>query len=172
LAEVVDASDLIVRGTVSRVFLGVPWVPEEGEPGFDVAWMTIEIEEVLKGVPHSRVQGTVDVRLLPVGDAFEDMQQNVPAHENIFFLLNDAAEHRRNDEPPVDRENDRYSYHRPNAYQTVIRNIAGRVSVILPQQAELFEPGTFPYPLEGASFEAFVEDVRRLAASVGKLLLR
>lgn len=157
LRDVVEASDLVVRGRVTDVRLGRK---TGGSGPLQFVLTTIELAEVLKGIPETRLEGTIDVEwVLADGTGIDELRAGIPDHETTFFLYNQGLIAERAMHPEdVDRY--RYQYTVVSADQGALRDIAGMVRALRPPE----DPSWFPGPFEGAPYEQLLVRTRTVAA--------
>ena len=166
-ATVEDATqqaDLIVRGRVTNAYIGEYWRfrPEWQPRPHD--YLTISIDEVIKGEPVSRTSGAVELEI-GFGDQnlIDDVSTRLPTEESLWFLMYEANFSYRTLEPQRSSPLAPYAYFLPNPLQGFVRNIDGTVRVLQPEWTANAYRGQFPVPLEGTSFEALLEQVRAIA---------
>ncbi len=164
LADVTDEADLIIRGHMTKLYIGEHWVFNEEDAPVPLSYMTIQIDEVLKGVPVSLTPGFVEMMYeYPDPGWAPPPPETLPAGENLWFLKYDAAYWQLRGLPPRQSAIAPFAYFLPNHDQTVLRKIDGHVSVIRAADlAEIFGEDLFPVPLDGQNYEALVEQLREL----------
>jgi hypothetical protein len=161
LAEAAEQADLIVRGRILDLYVGEMWVMDN--TSFPLDYVKVEVAEILKGEPHWRTPGFVEVQ---VGDSadLEEVRAMMPTHDHLWFLMYEANRASRGDSPMASAEIAPYAYFISNEYQGVFRDIGGTVRLIQPEEvARVLGPEHFPLMLEGANFDQVVDEVRDLA---------
>lgn len=158
LAEVIDASDLVVRGRVADVRLGRTVT----YPSIQFVIAKVLVEEVFKGVPETQTEGSIDIEYwLDLDATLADLKAVVPDDEATFFLFNQGRMADRAG-MPEEVEDYRYTYTEVNGDQGTIREIEGRVSPIHRSQL-----GLFPDEYDGRPYEQLLTDIRRATPSEG-----
>ena len=145
LEEITSQSDLVIRGTISDLYIRRPW------DDFQPAYAKVSISEILKGEPASEEPGTAEVQIGFIRSDLAELRSSLPAHGHLWFL--------------TQYENGAATYH-PTDYPQVgiLRDIGGVVEVIMPEAiASAYSRRHFPVPLNGTSFEELVARVRQLA---------
>lgn len=151
LAEVVEVSDLVVRGRVTDIRLG----RTVAVAGIQFALTTVQIEEVLKGTPATRTPGTIEVEWwLANGTDLSDLQARIPEDEALFFLVNQGLLAERLGHPE-DVEEYRYQYAEINGAQGTLRDIDGLVRPLHQDRI-----GWFPEDFVGDSYMDLVQLAR------------
>lgn len=153
LADISQSVHAIVRGRIAALRVG-DFMPYEGEAvPIPILIATVTIDEVLKGELESRTGTTIEVSLDPPWPEWESqLLPSLPAHDHLFFLMNDAQQ-RAELGYPARADNERYLYWRPNGDQAVLRIIDGKVAVIEP------EPGRYPESLHGTPVEQVTDTI-------------
>jgi len=157
LREITADSDLVVVGRVTAVrpadtvTLGDP---ETYESEIDFAYVTVEIEEVLSGVPATRTSGSVDLRIPIWQTPLDEVAADLPDDRHLLFLINGAEYSAEVGDPAAEQERWRYIYHL-NGPGAVVRDIDG-----IARGARTENPDLFPAPVEGVAFEEVVERTR------------
>lgn len=160
LAEATEQADLIVLGRMSDLYVGEQWTIDDTSYPLDYA--KIEVAEILKGEPHWRTPGLVEVQMGNRTD-LEELRAMMPTHDYLWFLMYEPTWAPREDSPMASAEIAPYAYFASNQYQGVFRDIGGSVRLLQPEQlARILGPDHFPLELEGASFDQIVGDVREL----------
>lgn len=153
LEEITSQSDLVVRGTISDLY-------SRRTVGWDVAYVTISIAEVLKGDPVSREAGTVEAQIGFGSSAdLDELRSNLPVHDHLWFLVHESTR-----DPGGNLAEESKTYY-PTDYQqvSVLRDIGGTVEVVMPEAiANAYSRRQFPVPLDGTSFEELIDRVRQL----------
>lgn len=141
--------DIVVRARAIRV-------ENRNDDRYDqnVAVITFAVDEVLKGQPISRVDGTVDMVSYDAGGDQWRLRSNMPDGEHLLFLMN------LSDVESDSRQDDRYSYFLPS-YQAVLRGIDGLVVLFSEQD---IESNTFPHELGGRPFDDVVDEIREIVS--------
>jgi len=165
LVHAVAQADLIVRGHIQEVYVGEYWRDSADEPPFPLAYALVEVGEVLKGEPESRTPDVVEVQLgrLASESDLERINDLVPDHDNMWFLMYGPNHGTRRLEPQKSAAIAPFEYFLGNEYQGVLREIGGQIRVV--GGAELlsdYGPDHYPLPLEGGDFEGLVEEIRSL----------
>jgi len=151
LAEVVEVSDLVVRGRVTDIRLG----RTVAAAGIQFALTTVDVEEVLKGTPATRTPGTIEVEWwLANGADLTDLRAQIPEHEALFFLFNQGLLSERLGNPE-DVEQYRFQYTEVNGAQGTLRDIHGTVRPIYRDRI-----GLFPDGFVGDSYVDLVQEAR------------
>jgi hypothetical protein len=166
LADITDQADLIIRGKVADLYVGEYWrgLPEE-EP-FPLAYVRVEVIEVLKGEPASRVPGYVEVLLGSGGDDLDELLATIPSHDHLWFLMHGLKWDERIYEPQRSSELAQYAYFVFNFHQGLLRDIDGVVAVMRPEYVAGYGgPEFYPLPIDGSDFASVVEQVRELVES-------
>lgn len=159
LREVVEASDLVVRGRVTDVRLGRK---TGGAGALQFVLTTVKLVEVLKGTPETQRQDTIVVEWpLSDGTDVQELESQMPDHETTFFLYNQGSIARRAMHPE-DVDEYRYQYTVVSADQGALRDIAGVAHAIRPPDDPSWFPGTF----EGQPYERLLERTRIVAAEL------
>jgi hypothetical protein len=167
LEEMTTASDLVIRGRMADIYIGRHWVFSSEEPAVPILYANIAIDEVLKGVPVSRIPGTVEMGLHPVGDNFDLDEYTVPSEEYIWFLTFEPIWRAKHSQPPLLDDSAPFTYFRFNHHQTVLRNLNGQVDVLeLDQIKASYGDQSFPVALDGTSFAELVTSVRSAAVTL------
>lgn len=165
LAEITRDSHLVVRGRVTDLRSEMHQGFEEGEfmgRGVRVVYGIVTVHEVLKGVPETRVPGTVEVAQL----GWEGLTvADLPQHDVILFLKNYAQMRVDEGAAPSEDPPGRYYYRRPNGYQCVLRNIEGQIEIIDGPRGWQDAFGPFPSGLVGRSFDDVAAQIRQIAQS-------
>lgn len=151
--EVVAASDLVVLGTVVDIRLG----RRTQEPGsLQFVLSTVAIDDVLKGVPISRAEGTIDVEwALSTGESLADVRAHVPDHRVILYLYNQGLIAERAGHPE-DIEFYQYQYIAVSPQQGTLRDIDGRAHAIVAPDS----PNEFPGQFQGGPFDELLQATR------------
>ena len=165
LADIARHSDLVVVGRLVDVYVGEVWKGAADDPGSPLVYGRVEIDEVVKGEPVSRAEGSVEMQLELVGDDWQPPDQSaIPSGEAIFFLLYDPRVSKSEGRPPRSTEIAPYSYFR-QAPESVVRSIGGNVSLIEPgNMAEAYGQDYYPLQYEDENFDQFLDEVRAAAA--------
>jgi len=164
LAEEFRIADLVVRGRIADLYIGEYWRGSRDEEPYPLAYIKIEVEEILKGEPASRTPGAVEVQIGVARADLEDIRARLPDHDNLWFLNGPEGYEGRDLAPQNESEIAPFAYVTTNDYQGVLREINGTVKLVQPEAlAELFGPDHFPLPLDGTSFQLVLADVRTLA---------
>lgn len=124
----------------------------------NVAVITFAIDEVVKGEPMSRVDGTVDLISYGGEPDHWHLKANVPDGKHLLFLMNSGEAEAESGRQPTD--DDRNSYFLPN-HQAVIRELDGLVSLFEEQDDG---PDNFPYQLHDRPFDEVVNEVREMVS--------
>lgn len=160
LAELSARSDLIVRGRIADLFVGEEWVFAEGEPAVPLVYVTVAIDDVLKGAPVSRNSGRVEILMYPVETGFDPAAHPPPSEEYVWFLIYEPTWRIGLGKPPVTSAIGPFAYFRPNFHQSVFRNQDGAVAVpLLDQIKGAYGDNTFPVVLDGADFDVFLSNI-------------
>jgi hypothetical protein len=168
LAEIVRDADLIVRGSIADLYVGEHWRGGPDEPSYPLAYVRVEIDEILKGAPVSRESGSVEVQL---GDSPEDLNQlrkRLPTHDHLWFLTYEGIEGRsewnQSEIAP-------YAYYAPTEVATVFRDVGGVVRVLRPDWiAESYGSDQFPLALDGSDFDKLIDRVHQLVHGSSRAL--
>jgi len=162
LSEMYEAVHVVLRGRIAGAYIGQEIIDEDGPP-IPLAFISITTGEILKGIPASVTAGQVEVRLWPAGSNWDEIRNDLPDEEYLFFLYNDAEHRSDHDLPSDDAELEATTYFRPND-QAVIRELDGVVSTFEYFAAACqYGMDRFPLGLEGAAFEEVVQQVRELS---------
>ncbi len=152
LAEVVEVSDLVVRGRVTDIRPD----PTVAGPGIQFVLTTIAIEEVLKGVPESREAGTIEIEWWLDNDAeVAGLRTQIPDHEALFFLFNQGLVAERLGYPE-DVEEYRYQYTEVNGAQGTLRDIERTARSIFDEGGDWFPEG-----FDGGPYRELLQQARR-----------
>ena len=158
---------LVIRGRVTEVYVGEEWIIANDEPPVPLAYARIAIDEILNGEPVSRSEGSVEVQLTFVSDAWVPPDAaRLPAHESVFFLMHEARDRQQRGAEPRRSEVAPFAYFVPTP-QAVLRNIGGQVAVVQRPFLEAhYGPTGFPLRLQGADFAELNQYLRGLRAPV------
>jgi len=167
--DATELADLVIRGSITDLYIGEQWIGAPDEPPEPLAYLTIQIQEVLKGEPASRTDGAVEMQF-GFGYSPDDFDvvasEPMPTGEYLWFLIHEATQRADDGQPARDSEIFPFAYYSPNEVQGVVLNANGAAEVVL---AERFEGswGTdrFPMTIRGQSFESVVDEVRSLIES-------
>lgn len=154
LPEVVEVSDLVVRGRVTDIRPG----RAVAGPEIQFVLTTVVIEEVLTGTPETREEGTIEIEWWLDKDAeLADLSTLIPDHEALFFLVNQGLIAERAGHPE-DVEQYRYQYTEINGAQGTLRDIEGTARSI-------YDDGNdwFPEEFDGHPYRDLVRSVRQAA---------
>jgi hypothetical protein len=159
LAAVYASADIVVRGRIVDLYIGEYWQMSGVDYQDPLAYVRVEVGEILKGEPAWRTRGYVEVGIGHGFDALESIRVKLPDHEHLWFLTWDGER-----EPPNDSAIAPYAYYAPDyMIPTILRNIDGKVQVINSDTLKrAYGKDQFPLPLDGTSFEALLERVRAL----------
>ena len=165
LDALTDQADLVVRGRLTRLYVGEQWRFSEFEPTVPHVYATLDISEIVKGVPASRDPGSVEVMWAITDESFDPTTQPVPPDEHLWFLMHHATWWSSLGRTPTGSELEPFAYFRPNHHQAVFRNMNGAVDIVRDDFiADSYGEDEFPLALEGMGFEGFVGQVREQAA--------
>jgi hypothetical protein len=164
LVDMVQKSDLVIRGRVTDVYIGEIWHGAADDPGEPLTYIRITIDDLLKGKPVSRKPGSVEVQFQLAGpDAPAPDPTFLPGDESLFFLIHDASYIQANGGKPRNSDIAPFAYFHQSP-ETVIRNTAGLAHLIEPELIEDAYGRDYPaLALEGMDFEALVAQVRGMA---------
>jgi hypothetical protein len=159
LAQVSANADLIVRGRIVDLYIGEYWRSIGIDFRDPLAYVRVEVDEVLKGDPAWRNPGFVEVGLGHAFDAMESVRVKLPDHEHLWFLTWDGER-----DPINESEIAPYAYYAPDyKLPTILRNIDGKVQVINPDTLKrAYGRSQFPLPLDGTDFAGLLDKVRAL----------
>ena len=153
--------DLVVRGRITGVYVGEMWRFNDFEPPAPHIYASVELTEVLKGLPLSRIPGAIEVTLAVVGFEFDVDALQIPSEEYLWFLRHDAGWRAEIGKPPVQSAIAPFAYFRPNFHQTVLRNEGGAIGIIRKNDVvNAYGNRIFPLGLEGRTFANTLADVR------------
>lgn len=158
--EIVEASDVVVVGTLSGVRPADRTILSPGEPYesfIDFALVTVEIEEVLKGEPVTRTPGRLDWRITIGQSTVETVASVLPTGRYMLFLIhgpNDLAP----DGSPEEKARWRFVYSNTNG------GIVGEVDGLATDLTLDQDPALFPTIIAGQPFEELRERVRQAAS--------
>lgn len=127
LADATAQAHLVVRGRITDLYIGEYWQMEVRDEPLALAYVSVEIQEVLKGEPVSRTLGTVEVQIGEAGPDLEELRAALPAHDHLWFLMFEPDMRPR--VPPNETEIAPFVYFATNEYQGVLRGINGVVRV-------------------------------------------
>lgn len=167
--EITDAVHLVVRGRITEIRtstfryferrVGETSDDPNEDPLIPILVGIVRVDEVLKGTPNMRDPGLIEVSLDVPWPEWEDvLLPNLPAEDDVFFLMNDAQQRAELGFPEDDPKTSPFLYWRPNGDQAVLRLTAGRVDVIEPI------PGRYPSDLNGATYWHVARAVEATAA--------
>ena len=164
LAEATEQADLIIRGPLSELYVGETWVTDNTPYPLD--YVKVQVTEVLKGEPHSRTPGFVEVQMGTVEqDELDETRAKMPTHDHLWFLMYEPNWAARGGSPMASAEIAPYAYFASNEYQGVFRDIGGAIRLVQPQElARILGPDHFPLALQNTDFEDLVQNVRELAS--------
>ena len=152
LPEMTGSVDLIIRGRIIDLYIGEERRLNEIEPPISIAYVGVSVDEVLKGEPVVRSPGRVEVLFSPVGDDFDAGDYARPSEEYVWFLNHLPTRRDASGRPQFTSDIAPFSYFRPNSRQTVLRNTAGFVDVVLSEKIGLaYGEDAFPLELDGMS---------------------
>lgn len=165
--DATELADLIIRGSITDLYIGEQWIGAPDDPGEPFAYLTVQIHEVLKGDPVSRTDGAAEVQFgFGYGEFDTLASEPMPTGEYVWFLLHEATQRENDGLLPRDSEIYPFAYYIPNEVQGVVLNANGNAEVVL---ADRFKGswGTerFPMTIRGQSFEGVLEEVRGLVES-------
>lgn len=154
LDEVVEVSDLVVRGRVTDIRPGrTVSVPE-----IQFVLTTVAIEEVMKGEPETVAEGTIVIEWWLDNDAeLADVRTQIPQHEALFVLFNQGLIAERAGHPE-DIELYRFQYTEINGAQGTLRDIDGTTRSIFDEGGDWFPEG-----FDGGSYRDLLRQVRLAA---------
>lgn len=174
LEDATDLADIVIRGSITDLYIGEQWIGAKDEPGEPLAYVAIEIHDVLKGEPESRTEGLVEVQFGFGfrGSDFEAIaSEPMPEGDYLWFLIDESEFRETKGQPPRDSEIAPFAYFIPNEVQGVAIDANGFAEVVL---ADRFERswGTdlFPMTVRGHSFEEVVNQIRNLVEAATKPL--
>jgi hypothetical protein len=151
LAEVVEVSDLVVRGRVTDIKPG----RTVSFPEIQFVLTTVIIEEVLKGEPETLSEGTIEVEWwLDNDEDLDDLRTKIPEHEAVFFLFDQGLIAERAGHPE-DVEQYRYQYTEINGAQGTLRDIDGIARSIFDEGGDWFPEG-----FDGGPYRDLLRQVR------------
>ena len=166
LAAAYREADVVITGQLVDFYVSTYRVvgdnPTDPEvPPSPLVFGRIEVVEVLKGDPSSRDPGYVEVEMGGPMETFEGLRQKIPSHDYVWFLSLDMGAYPGAYPEP---DGDGYIYYTPDAgMPSIIRGIDGKVQVLYPDTIERnFGADQYPLPLDGTSFNEFVDRVRNL----------
>jgi len=165
LAQATEQADIIVRGTMSELYVGELWTIDDFS--YPLHYVKVRVSELLKGELHAREDGYVEVQMGTVDEErFDALRTSVPQHDGLWFLMYEPDWAGRGDSPMASAEIAPYAYFLTNEYQGMLRDIDGSVRLVQPDDLErVFGSDYFPLDLEGASFAEVVEETRELLAN-------
>jgi hypothetical protein len=164
LAEQFEIADLVVRGPIADLYIGEYWLSHPEEQPYPLAYIRIDVQEVLKGEPVSRTGGDVEVQVGSAGSDLETIRAALPTHDNLWFLMGPSGYEGRDWPPQSESEIAPYAFVTTNDYQGILRNIDGTVQVVAPGALNaLYGPDYFPSALDGTSFQSLLEKVREIS---------
>lgn len=164
LAEEVGYADLIVRGQIADLYIGEYWRTARDEDPMPLAYVSVRVDQVLKGKPAWRTPGFVEVQMGFAGPDLESLRAALPAEEYVWFLKGPEGYGGRDLPPQNQSELAPFSYVRTNDYQGVLGNIDGKVNPVGGADlADAYGPDHFPLLLKGTDFASFARDVQQLA---------
>lgn len=165
LADASRQADVIVIGRISNLYVGEYWRIDENTKPIPLAYVSVEIDEVLKGEPISRESGFVEVQMGAAGNNLDEIRATLPGHAHLWFLMYGPDWSGRELEPQRSSEMAPFEYFATNDQQGVLRDIDDVTRVVRPEWiAEAYGSDYFPLPLEGTSFDLMVEQVRALSS--------
>ena len=163
LQDMTSAVDLALRGHIVDLYIGEERRLNEVEPPVRLLYVTVAVDEVLKGVPIMRNPGNVEVMFYPVGDDFDVAAYRPPSDEYFWFLNHEPTQRVAAGRSQINAEIAPFAYFRPNFHQTVLRNHNGTIDVILADEVRR-EYGVSAFPLGPMGVEGM--NAAELAANV------
>jgi hypothetical protein len=162
LAEAYANADIVIRGRIVDLYIGEYWrMMAEDDFSYPLAYLKVQVDEVLKGTPAARTPGFVEVQIGHAFDAMNSLRAQLPDHEHLWFLTWDG----HYDRGPLNQsEIAPYAYFAPD-YQlpTILRNVDGKVEVIKPEMLKrAYGRDQYPLALDGTSFDKLVEKVQEM----------
>jgi hypothetical protein len=165
--ELTAASQLVVRGRITDVYVGEWWSFNDVEPAVPLLYATVAIDQVVKGQPASKVPGAVEVLLAPLGSDEDYSSAALPDEQALWFLQYEPEQREAERKTPVTTEIAQYAYVRPNSHQTVFRDIDGITrAMFTDRQRQVYGIDAFPTNVEGLPFETLTNDVETAVKSL------
>ena len=169
LEDATDLADIVIRGSITDLYIGEQWIGAKDEPGEPLAYVAVEIHDVLKGEPESRTEGLVEVQF---GFGFRESDFDaiasapMPEGDYLWFLIDESKFREKKDQAPRDSEIAPFAYFIPNEVQGVVLEANGSAEVVLADRFEsAWGTGRFPMTIRGGSFESVIDQIRTLVAS-------
>jgi hypothetical protein len=165
--DATELADLVIRGSITDLYIGEQWIGAPDEPGEPMAYIKVQIDEVLKGEPESRSEGSVEVQFgFGYGEFDTLAAEPMPTGEYVWFLLHEATRRENDGRPPRVSEIFPFAYYIPNEVQGVVLNANGAAEVVLADRFEgSWGTARFPMTIRGQNFESVVDVVRSLIES-------
>ena len=166
VVEIFAKADLVVRGRIVDLYVGERWRMNAGQAAEPLAYLRVQIDELLKGQPKSRQAGYVEVQIGHAPSDMDRLRAQLPADDHLLFL---------DYEDPATREWFNQSdivgfvYYMGQDVERVFRDIDGTVQVLAPEAVErVYGADEFLLRIDGTSFDDLLERVRELAAANGR----
>jgi hypothetical protein len=161
LEEMYQAVDVVLVGRVADVYIGEEWVGAPDEPAEPFEYARIEVVELLKGAPASRLDGALEMQVSIVGEDWVRPEQ-LPDHEILLFLVHEASWREAIGKPARDTAIAPIAYFIPSP-EGAIRNVGGDA---LPLRADDFQagyPDHYAVDLIGVDFTELIDRIRGLS---------